>query len=66
MPAYFFNSLLGHLPLIGKFFAPEKGGGLFAAKYELVGPIDDPQVHVNALSLITPGFLRGMFGNQKP
>jgi hypothetical protein len=66
VPAYFFNSLLGHLPLIGKFFAPEKGGGLFAAKYELVGPIDDPQVHVNALSLITPGFLRGMFGNQKP
>jgi hypothetical protein len=66
VPAYFFNSLLGHLPLIGKFFAPEKGGGLFAAKYELVGPIDNPQVHVNALSLITPGFLRGMFGNAKP
>jgi hypothetical protein len=66
VPAYFFNSLLGHLPLIGKFFAPEKGGGLFAAKYELVGPIDDPQVHVNALSLITPGFLRGMFGDAKP
>jgi hypothetical protein len=63
VPAYFFNSLLGHIPLIGKYFAPEKGGGVFAAKYELVGPIDNPQVHVNPLSLITPGFLRGMFGD---
>jgi hypothetical protein len=62
VPAYFFNSLLGHIPLIGKFFSPEKGGGVFAAKYTLVGPIDNPQVHVNPLSIITPGFLRGMFG----
>ena len=62
VPAYFFNSLLGHIPLIGKYFSPEKGGGVFAAKYELVGPIDNPQVHVNPLSIVTPGFLRGMFG----
>jgi hypothetical protein len=58
VPAYFFNSLLGHIPLIGKYFSPEKGGGVFAAKYALVGPIDNPQVHVDPLSLITPGFLR--------
>jgi hypothetical protein len=63
VPAYFFNALLGDIPLIGRYFSPEKGGGVFAAKYELVGPIDDPQVHVNPLSLITPGFLRGMFGD---
>jgi hypothetical protein len=62
VPAYFFNSLLGHIPLIGKYFSPEKGGGVFAAKYELVGPIDNPQVHVDPLSIVTPGFLRGMFG----
>jgi hypothetical protein len=63
VPAYFFNSLLGHIPLIGKYFSPEKGGGVFAAKYQLLGPIDNPQVHVDPLSLITPGFLRGMFGD---
>jgi hypothetical protein len=65
VPAYFFNSLLGHIPLIGKYFSPEKGGGLFAAKYELVGPIDNPQVHVNPLSLITPGFLRDFTANPR-
>jgi hypothetical protein len=63
VPAYFFNSLLGHIPVIGKYFSPEKGGGVFAAKYALVGPIDNPQVHVDPLSLITPGFLRGLFGD---
>jgi hypothetical protein len=63
VPAYFFNALLGRIPLIGKYFSPEKGGGVFAAKYELVGPIDNPQVHVNPTSLITPGFLRGIFGH---
>jgi hypothetical protein len=62
VPAYFFNSLLGNIPLIGKFFSPEKGGGLFAAKFALTGPIDNPQVKVNPMSLVTPGFLRGMFG----
>ncbi|MCB8882842.1 hypothetical protein ACELLULO517_21530 [Acidisoma cellulosilytica] len=65
VPAYFFNSLLGHIPLIGKLFSPEKGGGLFAAKFQLVGPINNPAVHVNALSMIAPGFLRDLF-NHRP
>lgn len=61
VPAYFFNSLLGHIPVIGKIFSPDKGGGLFAAKYQLVGPIDNPAVHVNPLSMLAPGFLRDLF-----
>ncbi len=62
VPAYFFNSLLGHIPLIGKLFSPESGGGLFAASYTVRGPLDNPQVSVNPLSALTPGFLRGLFG----
>ncbi|WP_158801833.1 MULTISPECIES: AsmA-like C-terminal region-containing protein [unclassified Acidisoma] len=61
VPAYFFNSLLGHIPLIGRLFSPEKGGGLFAAAYTLTGSIDSPHVKVNPMSLVTPGFLRGLF-----
>lgn len=64
VPAYFFNSLLGHIPLIGKLFSPEKGGGLFAADFQLVGPIGNPQVHVNALSMVAPGFLRDFFNKK--
>jgi hypothetical protein len=62
VPAYFFNSLLGKVPLVGKLFSPEEGGGLFAARYSIRGPIEDPTVFVNPLSALTPGFLREMFG----
>ncbi len=63
VPAYFFNSLLGKIPLVGKLFSPERGGGLFAASYSLRGALDDPAVTVNPLAALTPGFLRGLFGN---
>lgn len=64
VPAYFFNALLGHIPVIGRLFSPEKGGGLFAADFRVLGPIDNPSVHVNALSMVAPGILRNLF--QKP
>ena len=62
VPAYFFNSLLGNIPLVGKLFSPERGGGLFAASYALHGVLEDPAVVVNPLAALTPGFLRGVFG----
>ena len=62
VPAYFFNSLLGNLPIVGRLFSPEKGSGLFAANYQVNGPIANPSVSVNPLSALTPGFLRGVFG----
>ncbi|MBR0656067.1 YhdP family protein, partial [Plastoroseomonas arctica] len=62
VPAYFFNSLLGNIPLVGRIFSPEAGGGLFAATYRIRGPIADPSVGVNPLAALTPGFLRGIFG----
>ena len=61
VPAYFFNSLLGNIPLVGKLFSPERGGGVFAASYSVRGPLEDPQVSVNPLAALTPGFLRGLF-----
>jgi hypothetical protein len=63
VPAYFFNSLLGKMPLIGKLFSPETGGGLFAANYAVRGKLSDPEVSVNPLAALTPGILRGLFGN---
>jgi hypothetical protein len=62
VPAYFFNSLLGNIPIFGRLFSPETGGGLFAATFRLQGPAEDPQVSVNPLAALTPGFLRGLFG----
>lgn len=62
VPAYMFNQLLGNIPLLGRLFSPEAGGGLFAATFRVQGPIADPQVVVNPLAALTPGFLRGLFG----
>ena len=62
VPAYVFNSLLGRIPILGRLFSPEQGGGLFAATYRMRGPLADPSVSVNPLAALTPGFLRGIFG----
>jgi len=62
VPAYIFNSLLGNIPILGRLFSPEAGGGVFAATFRLQGALDDPQVSVNPLAALTPGFLRGLFG----
>lgn len=62
VPAYVFNSLLGRIPVLGRLFSPEQGGGLFAATYRMRGPVNDPSVSVNPLAALTPGFLRGIFG----
>ena len=61
VPAYFFNSMLGRLPLVGKLFSPETGGGVFAARFAINGQIDDPTISINPVSALTPGFLRGIF-----
>lgn len=61
VPAYALNSALGRIPLLGRLFSAEQGGGLFAVNYALRGPLADPAVSVNPLSALTPGFLRGLF-----
>ncbi len=61
VPAYVLNSLLGKIPLVGDLLTGEKGGGVFAANYSLKGPMADPAVSVNPLSVLTPGFLRKLF-----
>ncbi|MCA3299046.1 MAG: hypothetical protein ING28_13095 [Roseomonas sp.] len=67
VPAYIFNTLLGRIPIFGRLFSPEEGGGLFAISYRMRGPLNDPQTSINPLAALTPGFLRGIFGiGQEP
>ncbi len=62
VPVYALNALPGKLPLLGKLFSPEKGGGVFAMRAHVSGPLADPHVTMNPLSAFTPGFLRELFG----
>lgn len=61
VPSYTANSLLGNIPLIGSALVGNEGEGVFAARFSVKGPTRDPNVSVNPLSLLTPGFLRNLF-----
>lgn len=56
-PAYTLNSLLADIPLIGTVLS---GGadGIFAATFRVGGSLEDPDVSVNPLSVLTPGIVR--------
>jgi AsmA-like C-terminal region len=60
VPAYVFNSIIGKIPLIGAIAGGE-GEGLISFNYTVSGKYADPEVSVNPLSGLTPGFLRGIF-----
>lgn len=67
VPAYALNSLLGKIPLVGGLLTGfEKDGGLFAASYSVTGPTNAPDIRVNPLSALAPGFLRNIFGLVSP
>jgi hypothetical protein len=61
VPAYAFNSILGNIPLIGNILQGGEGQGLFAATYEITGPLAEPKIDVNPWAALAPGFLRGLF-----
>jgi hypothetical protein len=57
-PVYVLNA-------IGRVFT-RPGEGLIGFNYTLTGPASDPQVSVNPLSALAPGFLREMFRRPAP
>jgi hypothetical protein len=61
VPAYAINDVIGDIPIIGWIITGGDGGGLLAVSYAVSGAVSDPQVSVNPLSALTPGFLRGLF-----
>ena len=57
-PVYVLNA-------VGEVFT-RRGEGLIGFNYTLKGPASDPDVGVNPLSALTPGFLREMFRRPAP
>ena len=65
VPAYGINSLLGNIPIVGGLFSGGDGKGLFGVAYRVKGTTDEPDVSVNTLSGLAPGFLRLLFEGRK-
>lgn len=61
VPAYMLNNIIGNIPLIGNFLLGGEGQGLFAATFRASGPLGDPTISVNPLSVLAPGALRNLF-----
>ena len=62
IPAYTINSALGRIPIVGQIFSGTQGSGVFAATYKVTGALDKPDVSVNPLAALAPGFLRNLLG----
>lgn len=61
VPAYALNRLFGQIPIIGDLLISREGEGLIGFTYRVTGPLGDPEVEVNPLSGLAPGFLRRLF-----
>lgn len=60
-PAYALTGALNQIPLLGKILSGGEGEGILAMTFRLEGQMRDPNLSVNPLSILTPGFLRNIF-----
>lgn len=63
VPAYALNSLLSAVPIVGDILMGGEGQGLFGVTYRVEGGggAEDPDVSINPMSALAPGFLRRIF-----
>ncbi|MGH6976238.1 MAG: DUF3971 domain-containing protein, partial [Stellaceae bacterium] len=61
VPANILNTVIGDIPLIGSLLVGGEGQGIFGANFRVAGPFSNPQIAVNPLSALAPGFLRNLF-----
>ncbi len=61
VPLQGLNAAVGGIPLFGQLLAGPKGEGVLGITFRIVGPMAQPQVIVNPLSMIAPGIFREMF-----
>lgn len=57
-PAYAINGALGSIPLLGGLLTGGEGQGVFGITFAVTGTTARPNVWVNPLSALAPGFLR--------
>lgn len=61
VPLYGLNNVAAQLPIVGPLLGGGNNEGLFAVNFRVSGRLPSPDVTVNPLSAIAPGFLRKLF-----
>ena len=60
IPMVTLNKIIGSIPLLGKILTNERKG-IWSFAYSITGNIEEPQVKVNPIKTITPGFIQKFF-----
>lgn len=66
VPVSDLNHMLGRIPILGQIITGGRGDAVFAATYTVKGGLDEPDVQVNPLAALAPGFLRRLFFERDP
>jgi hypothetical protein len=66
VPLYGLNNVVAQVPLFGPLLAGGHNEGLFAVNFRVQGKLSAPDVSVNPLSAVAPGFLRKLFSAGGP
>ncbi len=62
VPAYGLNNVFAQVPLFGPILGGGRNEGLFGVNFRVSGQASAPNLTINPLSAIAPGFLRRFFG----
>jgi hypothetical protein len=61
VPLYGFNAVLGVVPVLGDLLKGRENEGVFGITFAVQGRTSNPDVIVNPVSVLAPGFLRQIF-----
>lgn len=61
VPAYGINAALSTIPLVGTILTGRVGEGVVGMTFGVTGTMDNPNISINPLSAVAPGFLRLFF-----
>jgi hypothetical protein len=61
VPLYGLNDVLGLVPVFGDLLRGREGEGMFGITFAVQGRMSNPNVLVNPVSMVAPGFLRQIF-----
>ncbi len=65
IPANLLNQIIGNIPLIGNILSggSKEHKGLVSMSYSMKGPLGDPEVSSDPLSVLAPNFVKGLFSS---
>lgn len=61
VPLFGLNNVFQQIPLLGPIFGGREGEGLIGVTFAIRGPLNQPEVHVNPVSILAPGVFRSLF-----